>query len=91
MSALGKVVRSGVGRKRVQTVVIGLAAAMAVTASVLAGSLLVASSAPFDRAFAEQNGPHLAAQFDADKTTTAVLEASKTAADMPSETSRRCS
>ncbi|HWO63711.1 MAG TPA: FtsX-like permease family protein [Umezawaea sp.] len=80
MSALGKVVRSGVGRKRVQTVVIGLAAAMAVTASVLAGSLLVASSAPFDRAFAEQNGPHLTAQFDAGATTAADLEASKTAA-----------
>jgi putative ABC transport system permease protein len=79
MSALGKVVRSGVGRKRVQTVVIGLAAAMAVTASVLAGSLLVASSAPFDRAFVEQNGPHLAAQFDAGGTTAADLEASKTA------------
>jgi putative ABC transport system permease protein len=80
MSALGKVVRSGVGRRRVQTVVIGLTAAMAVTASVLAGSLLVASSAPFDTAFTEQNGPHLAAQFDAGKTTAAVLEASKTAA-----------
>ncbi|MEO6090478.1 MAG: FtsX-like permease family protein [Umezawaea sp.] len=79
MSALGKVVRSGVGRRRVQTVVVGLAAAMAVTASVLAGSLLVASSAPFDTAFTEQNGPHLAAQFDAGKSTAAVLEASKTA------------
>ncbi|HEX6342533.1 FtsX-like permease family protein [Umezawaea sp.] len=63
-----------------RTVVVGLAAAVAVTASVLAGSLLVASSAPFDRAFAQQNGPHLAVQFDAGATTAAALEASRTAA-----------
>ncbi|MCT2543652.1 FtsX-like permease family protein [Streptomyces atratus] len=65
MSALGKVVRSGVGRRRVQTLVIGLATMMAVAASVLGGSLLVVSGAPFDDAFAEQHGAHLALQFDA--------------------------
>ncbi|MFC8078039.1 FtsX-like permease family protein [Streptomyces sp. NPDC057307] len=75
MSALGRVVRSGVGRRRVQTLVIGLATLMAVTASVLGGSLLVASSAPFDDAFAEQRGAHLNAQFDADRTTGARLSA----------------
>ncbi|WP_158848749.1 ABC transporter permease [Saccharothrix deserti] len=69
MSALGRVVRSGVGRRRVQTVVIGLATTMAVTSSVLGGSLLVASTAPFDDAFAEQRGAHLSAQFDAGKAT----------------------
>ncbi|EEP72298.1 hypothetical protein MCAG_02625 [Micromonospora sp. ATCC 39149] len=76
MSALGRVVRSGVGRRRVQTVVIGLATMIAVTASVLGGSLVVASSGPFDRAFAQQHGAHLTAQFDAAKTTTARLSAS---------------
>lgn len=79
MSALGRVVRSGVGRRRVQTAVIGLATTMAVTASVLGGSLLVASTAPFDRAFVEQNGAHLAAEFDAGRTTPAQLSATASA------------
>ncbi len=76
MSALGKVVRSGVGRRRVQTVVIGLVVMIAVTAAVLGGSLMVASRAPFDRAFDQQHGAHLTAQFDAGKTTAAQLSAS---------------
>ncbi len=76
MSALGKVVRSGVGRRRVQTVVIGLVVMIAVTAAVLGGSLMVASRAPFDRAFDQQQGAHLTAQFDAGKTTAAQLSAS---------------
>ncbi|RKN45957.1 ABC transporter permease [Streptomyces hoynatensis] len=38
---------------------------MAVAAAVVAGSLMVAASAPFDHAFAHQHGAHLAAQFDA--------------------------
>ncbi|MFF3934862.1 ABC transporter permease [Streptomyces phaeofaciens] len=67
MSALGKVVRSGVGRRRVQTLVIGLATMMAVAASVLGGSLLVVSGAPFEHAFAKQHGAHLSVQFDAGK------------------------
>ena len=76
MSALGRVVRSGVGRRRVQTVVIGLVVMIAVTAAVLGGSLMVASRAPFDRAFAQQHGAHLTAQFDATKTTAEQLSAS---------------
>ncbi|MFE6027434.1 ABC transporter permease [Streptomyces niveus] len=76
MSALGRVVRSGVGRRRVRTLVIGLATLMAVTASVLAGSLLVASSGPFDDAFARQRGAHLNAQLDAGRATVAQLSAS---------------
>ena len=67
MTALGRVVRGGVGRRRVQTVVIGLSAAMAVTSAVLGGSLLVASAAPFDTAFAAQHGAHLTARFDGEK------------------------
>jgi putative ABC transport system permease protein len=53
---------------------------IAVTASVLGGSLLVASGAPFDRAFAQQHGAHLTAQFDAAKATAAQLTASAHAA-----------
>lgn len=68
MSALGRVVRSGVGRRRVQTLVIGLTAMMAVAASVLGGSLLVVSGAPFDDAFDRQHGAHLSVEYDAART-----------------------
>ncbi|MFF7645677.1 FtsX-like permease family protein [Streptomyces canus] len=61
---LVRVVRSGVGRRRVQTVVIAIATMMAVAAAVVAGSLMVVSNAPFDHAFAEQNGAHVTAEFD---------------------------
>ncbi|MCX5442711.1 FtsX-like permease family protein [Streptomyces sp. NBC_00056] len=77
MSALGRVVRSGVGRRRVQTLVIGLATMMAVAASVLGGSLLVVSGAPFDDAFARQHGAHLSVQFDAGKVSAGRLSRSK--------------
>ncbi|WP_328939626.1 FtsX-like permease family protein [Streptomyces tauricus] len=77
MSALGKVVRSGVRRRRVQTLVVGLATMMAVTVSVLGGSLLVVSGAPFDDAFAEQHGAHLSLQFDAGKVSAGQLSKSK--------------
>lgn len=75
MSALGRIVRSGVGRRRVPAVVICLASMMAVTASVLAGTLIVVSEAPFDHAFAQQNGAHLSAQFDGTKASAAQLAA----------------
>ncbi|MFI9323240.1 FtsX-like permease family protein [Kitasatospora aureofaciens] len=71
MSALGKVVRAGVGRRRVQTLAILLTALMAVTAAVLAAGLLVASRAPFDTAFAAQHGAQLTAEFDAARSTEA--------------------
>lgn len=77
MSALGRVVRSGVGRRRVQTLVIGLATMMAVAASVLGGTLLVVSGAPFDDAFAKQHGAHLSVQFDAGKASARQLSKSK--------------
>ncbi|MEV0223756.1 FtsX-like permease family protein [Streptomyces sp. NPDC050704] len=72
--ALGRVVRSGVGRRRVQTVVIAIATMMAVASAVVAGSLIVASNAPFDRAFAQQHGAHLTAQFDPAKASAAELK-----------------
>jgi len=59
---LGRVIRSGVRRQRVQTAVIVLVSAAAVTASVLGAGLLVASRAPFDRAFTDQHGAHLSVQ-----------------------------
>ncbi|MEU0674404.1 FtsX-like permease family protein [Streptomyces sp. NPDC006172] len=75
--ALGRVVRSGVGRRRVQTVVIVVATMMAVAAAVIAGSLIVASNAPFDHAFAKQHGAHVTAQFDPAKVSAAQLKATK--------------
>ncbi|MET7732186.1 FtsX-like permease family protein [Streptomyces sp. NPDC005402] len=66
---LARVVRSGVGRRRVQTVVIAIATMMAVAAAVVAGSLMVVSDAPFDHAFAAQQGAHLTAEFDPAKVT----------------------
>jgi putative ABC transport system permease protein len=62
--ALGRVVRSGVDRRRVQTVVIVVATMMAVASAVVAGSLMVAAAAPFDNAFEKQRGAHITAQFD---------------------------
>jgi len=79
MSALGGIVRAGVKRRRVQTVVTFLAVAMAVTATVLGASLLVASSGPFDHAFAVQHGAHLTAQFDSSKATPEQLATSANA------------
>ncbi|MGX1504403.1 UNVERIFIED_CONTAM: putative ABC transport system permease protein [Streptomyces graminofaciens] len=84
MSALGKVVRSGVERRRVQTLVIGLTTMMAVAASVLGGSLLVVSGAPFDDAFGKQHGAHLSVQFDADRVSPGQLSRSKDAAGVSS-------
>ncbi|WP_234336832.1 ABC transporter permease [Streptomyces xylophagus] len=73
MSALGRVIRSGMARRRVQTLVIGLATMLAVTASVLGGALLVSSEAPFEKAFDRQHGAQLTAQFDASRVTAAQL------------------
>ena len=75
MSALTKVVRSGVQRRWVQTTVITLATAAAVCAGLLGVGLLVASSAPFDHAFDVQHGAHLTVLADGSKTTPAQLTA----------------
>ncbi|MFJ9247623.1 ABC transporter permease [Streptomyces sp. NPDC101776] len=76
MTALGQVIRSGTARRRVQTLVIGLATMLAVTASVLGGALLVSSEVPFEKAFDRQHGAQLTVQFDARRATAAQLAAS---------------
>ena len=68
---LGKIVRAGVGRRRVQTVVMMLTTLLAVTASVLAVGLVVASSTPFQHTFDRLHGAHLTASFDPGKVTEA--------------------
>ncbi|WP_231155620.1 ABC transporter permease [Streptomyces sp. CNZ748] len=76
-SAPSRVVRSGVSRRRVQTVVIAIATMMAVASAVVAGSLMVAAVAPFDHAFTKQRGAHITAQFDPAKVSTAKLGATR--------------
>ncbi|MFI6155175.1 FtsX-like permease family protein [Kitasatospora sp. NPDC051170] len=63
MSALSKVVRAGVGRKRVQTLVMVLTTMTSVAACVLALGLLVASRAPNQHSFEDQHGAHLNALY----------------------------
>ena len=80
MSALGKVVRSGVGRRRVQSLVMALTTFAAVTSSVLSLGLLTVVQAPFEHAFSARNGAHLAVQFDGSKVTAAQAAATAHAA-----------
>lgn len=72
---VGRAVRGGVSRRRVQTLVIGLVLLVSTAASLLALALVVDSSAPFDHAFAAQRGAHLAAVVDPARATPAELAA----------------
>ncbi len=58
---VGRAVRGGLSRRRVQTIVIGLVLLVSTGASVLAVALVVDSNAPFDHAFAAQHGAHVVA------------------------------
>jgi putative ABC transport system permease protein len=80
VSALGKVVRSGVGRRRVQSFVMALTTLAAVTSSVLSLGLLAVVQAPFDHAFTQRAGAHLAVQFDGGKATAGQVAATAHAA-----------
>jgi putative ABC transport system permease protein len=75
LGPLGRIVRAGVGRRRVQSVVMALTTMMAVTASIMAAALVVASQEPFDHAFAQQHGAHLTARFDGTKASAGQLAA----------------
>jgi putative ABC transport system permease protein len=77
MSALGRVIRAGLSRRRLQTLVLALTTTMAVTAATLAAGLLVAATAPFATAFADQRGAQLTAEFDA--TTVSIVQVGATA------------
>jgi putative ABC transport system permease protein len=57
---VGRAVRGGLGRRRVQTIVICLVLLASTAASVLALGLIVDSRAPFDHAFAAQRGADVA-------------------------------
>ena len=72
-----RAVRGGVTRRRVQTFVIGLVLLISTGASVLALSLVVDSSAPFDKSFAAQHGAHLAVVVNQSRATPADLAATR--------------
>lgn len=76
-SPVVRAVRGGVTRRRVQTFVIGLVLLISTAASVLALSLVVDSSAPFDKSFAAQHGAHLALVVDQSRATPADLAATR--------------
>ena len=63
--AVAKVMRAGVGRHRLQTVVVGLVVFAASAMVVLGIGLLVAADLPFERAFAAQRGAHAVVSYDA--------------------------
>lgn len=64
MSAVWSASRAAVKRRRVQTAVIGLVVLCSTTTVLLALALLNATSAPFDKAYAQQRGAHAVATFD---------------------------
>jgi putative ABC transport system permease protein len=76
-SPVVRAVRGGVTRRRVQTFVIGLVLLISTGASVLALSLVVDSSAPFDESFAAQHGAHLAVVVNQSRATPADLAATR--------------
>jgi putative ABC transport system permease protein len=67
--------RSGLSGRRVQAIVIGLVVLVSTAASTLALGLLVDSNAPFDHAFAKQNGADVTAAVSTGKVTSAQLAA----------------
>jgi putative ABC transport system permease protein len=64
MRAVWRAARAAVRRRRLQTLVIALVTLTSTAAMVVALGLLDAASAPFDKAFAQQRGPHVVAAFD---------------------------
>ncbi len=64
MRAVWRAARAAVRRRRLQTLVIALVTLTSTVAMVVALGLLDAASAPFDKAFAQQRGPHVVTAFD---------------------------
>ncbi|MFD7659191.1 FtsX-like permease family protein [Actinosynnema sp. NPDC059797] len=75
MTAVWRVARAAVRRRRLQTIVIGVVVGVSTATVVLALGLLATASAPFDRAHAQQGGAHLVAAFDSAAVTAEQLTA----------------
>jgi putative ABC transport system permease protein len=54
-------------RHRLQTLVVFTVAALGITVGAMGGTLLIQTSSPYDRAFADLAGPHIVANFDSQK------------------------
>jgi putative ABC transport system permease protein len=72
---VGRAVRGGLTRRRIQLVVIGLVLMVSTGASILALALVADSNAPFDHAFASQHGADVTASFSSAKASRAELAA----------------
>ncbi|WP_112268526.1 ABC transporter permease [Lentzea terrae] len=68
MSAVWTAAWAAVRRRVLQTIVIGIVVLASTATIVMALGLLESAAAPFDRAFATQQGAHLSAAFDPTKT-----------------------
>ena len=64
MSAVFRAAAGGLGGRRLQAVIIGLVVLAATAASTLALGMLADAHSPFDHAFAQQNGAHVAVTVD---------------------------
>ncbi|MFF3912155.1 FtsX-like permease family protein [Streptomyces sp. NPDC001852] len=73
MRAVWKAARAAVRRRRLQTLVIWLVTLVSTGSIVVALGLVDAASAPFDRIFGKQHGPHVVAEFDRGKVADAQL------------------
>jgi putative ABC transport system permease protein len=73
MSAVWRVSRAAVKRRRLQTLVIGLVVLCSTTTILLGLGLLTAAAAPFDKAFDQQRGAHTVTAFDLAKASPARL------------------
>jgi putative ABC transport system permease protein len=74
---VGRAVRGGLTRRRVQVIVIGLVMMASTAASILALALVADSNAPFDRAFGSQRGADVTASLDRARTSPAQLAATR--------------
>ena len=81
MNAVWQAAWAAVRRRKLQTIVIGVVVCAASATLVMALGLLDAAAAPFDRAFAAQQGAHLSAAFDQEKVTEAELKRAAEGAD----------
>jgi putative ABC transport system permease protein len=75
--SVGRAVRGGIARRRVQVIVISVVLIVSTAASILALALVVDSNGPFDKAFAAQHGADVTATFDSVKATDAQLSATR--------------
>ena len=80
IAAVVRTAASGLGGRRLQALIIGLVALAATAASTLALGLLADVHSPFDRAFAQQNGAHVAVTADTSRASaTQIAAAAKVA------------